>query len=281
MSNISASTSALNAFKIVTDLTGNLVFQTGSVPTTAVTMDTAQNMSVIGNISAVSYTGTVVSVTGNITGGNILATTISNAASHTGAIVSVTGNITGGNVLATTISNAASFTGGLVSVTGNITANNLSVVSNVVVASTGTLAIANTGNAALSATGNVFGGNIRSLGALRSSGVTAGIGYFTGAGLSNTQATNRATSVTINAVTGTITLFSVAGNTTPTTFTFLNSTIATTDLLLLNQRSGTNIYLTWVSNVGTGQANITVYTTGGVVAEAPSFNFAVLKGNTA
>ena len=50
-------------------------------------------------------------------------TTIVNVASHTGTLVSVTGNVTGGNVLATTISNAASHTGGLVSVTGNVTAN--------------------------------------------------------------------------------------------------------------------------------------------------------------
>ena len=44
------------------------------------------------------------SVTGNITGGNVLATTISNAASHTGGLVSVTGLVTGsGGVVANTV----------------------------------------------------------------------------------------------------------------------------------------------------------------------------------
>ena len=64
----------------------------------------------------------MVSVTGNITGGNIL----------TGGLVSATGNVTGGNIL----------TGGLISATGNITGGNIS---------TGGL---------LSATGNTTVGNI-------------------------------------------------------------------------------------------------------------------------
>ena len=46
MSTISASTTSTTAFKITTDTTGTLVFQTGSSPTTAVTIDTAQNMGV-------------------------------------------------------------------------------------------------------------------------------------------------------------------------------------------------------------------------------------------
>jgi hypothetical protein len=63
--------------------------------------------------------GAVVSVTANITGGNILTGGLISAAStvtgtsHLGAVVSVTANITGGNIL----------TGGLISATGNITGN--------------------------------------------------------------------------------------------------------------------------------------------------------------
>jgi hypothetical protein len=44
MSTISASTTTTTAFKITTDTTGALVFQTGSSPTTALTIDGAQNM---------------------------------------------------------------------------------------------------------------------------------------------------------------------------------------------------------------------------------------------
>lgn len=44
MSTISASTTSTTAFKITTDTTGALVFQTGSSPTTAVTFDGSQNV---------------------------------------------------------------------------------------------------------------------------------------------------------------------------------------------------------------------------------------------
>jgi hypothetical protein len=76
---------------------------------------------------------------------------------------------------------------------------------------------------------------------------------------------------------GAITLVSAAGNTTPTTFTMTNSVIAEADVIILNQRSGTNIYNLEVSNVQPGSANITVFTTGGTTTEAPVINFAVFK----
>ena len=53
------------------------------------------------------------SVTGNVTANNGMFTTIVNVASHTGAVVSVTGNVTGGNIL----------TAGQLSATGTITSN--------------------------------------------------------------------------------------------------------------------------------------------------------------
>lgn len=46
MSTISASTTSTTAFKITTDTTGALVFQTGASPTTAVTIDGSQNVGV-------------------------------------------------------------------------------------------------------------------------------------------------------------------------------------------------------------------------------------------
>jgi hypothetical protein len=44
MSIISSSTTSTTAYKVTADTTGTLVLQTGSTPTTAVTIDTAQNM---------------------------------------------------------------------------------------------------------------------------------------------------------------------------------------------------------------------------------------------
>lgn len=46
MSTISASTTSTTAYKVTADTTGTLVFQTGASPTTAVTIDTSQNMGI-------------------------------------------------------------------------------------------------------------------------------------------------------------------------------------------------------------------------------------------
>ena len=46
MSTISASTTSTTAYKVTADTTGTLVLQTGATPTTAVTIDTAQNVGV-------------------------------------------------------------------------------------------------------------------------------------------------------------------------------------------------------------------------------------------
>jgi hypothetical protein len=70
-----------------------------------------------------------VSVTGNITGGNVLGGANVNATTHTGATVSVTGNITGGNVLGGANVNATIHTGTTVSVSGTVTGANLTVSS--------------------------------------------------------------------------------------------------------------------------------------------------------
>jgi hypothetical protein len=137
---------------------------------------------------------------------------------------------------------------------------------------------ANITGGTVSATGNITGGNILSTGAILANSTSAGVGYATGAGSTVAQGTNRATAVTLNRPTGQITLVSAAGNTTPTTFTLNNTTIAATDVLLLNQKSGTNIYNLLVSNVVANSASITAWTTGGTTTEAPVINFAVIKG---
>lgn len=137
---------------------------------------------------------------------------------------------------------------------------------------------ANITTGTVSATGNITGGNILSTGAILANSTSAGVGYATGAGSTVAQGTNRATAVTLNRPSGQITLVSAAGNTTPTTFTFNNTTIAATDVLLLAQKSGTNIYNLNVSNVVANSANITVWTTGGTTTEAPIINYTVMKG---
>ena len=125
-------------------------------------------------------------------------------------------------------------------------------------------------------TGNVTATTVTATGAITSTG-TAGVGYSTGAGGTVTQATSRTTGVTLNKTTGAITLVSAAGSATAATFTVTNSTVAATDVIILNQKSGTDLYDLKVTAVAAGSFNITFNTTGGTTTEQPVFNFAVIK----
>ena len=106
---------------------------------------------------------------------------------------------------------------------------------------------------------------------------TGSLGYATGAGGAITQATSRTTGVTLNKLCGAITLFTAAGSATAATFTVTNSTVAATDTVVICAKSGTNVYLTWVTAVAAGSFNVTFQTTGGTTSDAPVFNFAVIK----
>lgn len=122
---------------------------------------------------------------------------------------------------------------------------------------------------------------ISASGSILSVSATSGIGYGTGAGGTITQATSRTTGVTLNTVSGAITLFSTAGSTTPQSFTVTNSAVAATDTITLAQKSGTDKYVLLVTAVAAGSFQITAYTTGGTTSEAPVISFNVIKGVTA
>lgn len=106
------------------------------------------------------------------------------------------------------------------------------------------------------------------------------VGYATGAGSTVTQATNRTTGVTINAACGAITLVSAAGSTSWQSFTVTNSVVAATDTVIVNQKSGTDLYRIHVTAVAAGSFRITYATTAGTTTEQPVFNFAVIKAVT-
>jgi len=142
---------------------------------------------------------------------------------------------------------------------------------------TGAAVFANTPTLVTPNIGAATGTSLAVTGTLRSSG-TAGVGYATGAGGTVTQGTNRTTGVTLNKTSGAITLFSAAGSATAATFTVTNSTVAATDVIILNQKSGTDLYDLMVTAVAAGSFNITFRTTGGTTTETPVFNFAVIKG---
>jgi hypothetical protein len=121
-------------------------------------------------------------------------------------------------------------------------------------------------------------GSVAATTTILSSGATSGIGYTTGAGGTVTQATSRTTGVTLNKTTGAITLVSAAGSASYQSFTVTNSAVAATDVVIVNQKSGTDKYIILVTAVAAGSFQITFATTGGTTTEQPVFNFAVIKG---
>jgi hypothetical protein len=109
-------------------------------------------------------------------------------------------------------------------------------------------------------------------------------GYITGEGGTVTQATSKATAVTLNKKCGRITMDSASlAAATTVTFTLTNSTIAATDLLVLNHVSGgtAGSYLL-NAQAAAGSASINVRNvTAGALGEAIVIGFAVIKAVTA
>ena len=147
---------------------------------------------------------------------------------------------------------------------------------NLAASNTGVLPIANGGTNSSTGTPTFTG--------LLASGTT-GIGYTTGAGGTVAQATSRTTGVTLNKLTGAITLLS--GTTTAGTFssfTVTNSTVAATDAVIVNFVSGATAdsYSLCVTAVAAGSFRIQVHNIAAVaVAEAPVIRFTVIKGISA
>ena len=116
-------------------------------------------------------------------------------------------------------------------------------------------------------------------GLLKSSG-TAGIGYATGAGGAQTQATNKSTTVVSNTITTAITMnnASLAAGA-AVSFTFTNSTIAATDTITVtHQSAGTSGAYFGNAFPGSGTATITVRNlTAGDLAEAIVLRVTVIK----
>ena len=122
------------------------------------------------------------------------------------------------------------------------------------------------------------------LGAFLSTGATGGIGYTTGAGGTVTQATSKATGVTLNKVTGLITMNNAAlAADTTVSFTLTSSAIAATDTIILQHNSaGTVGAYTFGAQPAAGSAVINVRNvTAGSLSEAIVIRYTVIKSISA
>lgn len=129
-------------------------------------------------------------------------------------------------------------------------------------------------------------------GIVTAKGITAnagsGIGYSIGAGSTVTQATNRTTGVTINALSGAITTnnASLAAEA-AAVFTVTNSKVAIGDVVICSQQSGSNSGNTDVVVVATaaGSFNIMVANNNAAAGTAETgaviVNFAIIKAVSA
>ena len=111
------------------------------------------------------------------------------------------------------------------------------------------------------------------------------LGYGTGAGGAVTQATSKATSVTLNKASGKITMNNAAlASNAIAQFTLLNSFIAATDVVMVTVASGISNgadYQVWATP-GTNSCGIYIRNiSGGSLSEAVVLNFVVIKGVSA
>jgi hypothetical protein len=238
--------------------------------------------SIIDSTTTISAFPTATSITlGNATG----ATLTLNPGTLVGA--NTTQNVF--NTVATTVNAFGSSTLTTIGATSSATLTlNPGTISTSV--TSGSLALFNTGltgtlnfagaattlNIGSSSSTAKFGGSVLAGGA---------IGYQTGvnAGSTVTQTGGRTSAVTISYVSGAITLFSsttAAGQT--TSFTVNNTTVVGTDIIATSVKGGTSgVYFVTVTGVANSVFTINVYTPTAVgSAEAPTINFAVIKGTS-
>ena len=113
---------------------------------------------------------------------------------------------------------------------------------------------------------------------------TGSLGYATGAGGTQTQGTSKSTGVTLDKISGQITMHNATLNAgTSVSFTLTNSTILSTDAVIVNIASGatTNAYTITVDAVATGSCRIHLRNeSAGNLGEALVLNFIILRGVT-
>lgn len=127
-------------------------------------------------------------------------------------------------------------------------------------------------------------GSALATGSIKSSG-TAGIGYATGAGGTVTQATSKATAVTLDKITGLITLNAAAlAAATIVSFVLTNSAISATDQIIVTHESGGTLGAYTVNGRATGAGTGAIdlrNNTAGSLSEAVVLRFTIIKSVSA
>ena len=244
-------------------------------------------------LTSAALTSTSISVSdGNITNvGDINCDTISSDDASTGLNVVFDGTDTGDNKITLTdnLANALDITESTNSYLKFTTTNSGEkvVISKDLDISGTTTAAAVTGTTITAST--KFAGAIDgTVGATTPAAVTGTnvlatttLGYKAGSGGTVTQATNKTTAVTLNKINGEIVMNAAAlADDATAAFTLTNSTIAATDVVIVNVASvGTaGAYQVTVGAVAAGSCNISVLNvSGGSLSQAIKLNFAVIK----
>jgi hypothetical protein len=248
---------------------GNITFTAGGVANVAVI--TPAGVSFNGNIVGdTNFTGNVVTGAGSyfLGDGSLLSNISPNFVFFGNSQMGFGTNNGNANISVGSAVNVAVFTsaasifnsnviaGNDLVVLGNATANNITITNNVI-------------------------GNLITSGAILSAG-NDGVGYTVGAGGSVTQLSNKSTPVTLNTITGQISInnqnLAAAGI---ASFVLNSTAIANTDVMIINHVSGGTIgAYTFNAACNNGNSTISIRNaTAGALAEAPVIRFAVIKGS--
>jgi hypothetical protein len=160
------------------------ITSTGILTSLSVTGNiTSGNLSASGNITSANLIASLLSVTGNITSGNLSASGNINSSNLNASFLSITGNITSGNLSASGNINSSNLNASFLSITGNINSGNLSAVGNIAsgnISALGNINSSNLNASFLSITGNINSGNISASGNINSSNLNASFLSITG-----------------------------------------------------------------------------------------------------
>lgn len=257
----------LNSTVITTSITTIGTLIAGAVPTTLLT-GTITNAQLAGSIAFSKLVGSDITTIGTLSAGAVPTTLL-------------TGTITNAQLAGLIAYSKLSLTGTILNadLAGSIAASKLVGTD---ITTVGTITTGTWNGTAITTLGAATGTSFAATGAITSSG-TAGIGYATGAGGTVTQATSKSTGATLNKLSGEITLNAAAlAAATIVSFTLTNSTIAATDVMILNHvTTGTRGAYTLNAQCAAGSAIIYVRNnTAGSLSEAIVIRYAVIKAVT-